>query len=241
MFREHWRERGFWRWWWREKAPFGLRMGVAVTLLGLVLGAGVFAAGRLTSATAGLAATGSYLIETTVDKVVTVREKGRVVRKVVPVVKRVFLKRVVLKPSTAYETKTSFATHYITTPGHVRVVRKPVVRYVPVVKKRVVTIAGKTHTVAVTRLVPTTKVVTQTQTSQVTNQQTVTSTHVTTQKQVVTQTQSVTDTQTQTVTSTQTETEVETVTVPTTVPTTVTTTVTTIVTTTVTVPATTTG
>jgi len=223
--REHWRELEFWRWWWHDRVPPELRAGAIIAALGLALGGGLFAASLLMSS--DKTARAEVLYATTDRKLVTVREKGRIVRKVVPVVKVVRL-----RPSTAFETQTATATRYVTTPGGVRVVEKRVVHYVPVVRKRVVTIAGKTHATSVTVRVPTTRVLTQTQTQTqtqtrtnvVTNQQTVTNTQVTTVHEHDTQTLTQTVTQTQTVTNTQTETQAVTVTVPTTVtiPTTVT-------------------
>ena len=50
----------------------------------------------------------------------TVREKGKVVRKLVPVVKRILVKR-----ATQYRTETHYGTRFVTTPGGVRVVREP--------------------------------------------------------------------------------------------------------------------
>lgn len=214
MFREHWRELAFWRWWWHNRVPPELRAGAIVALLGLVLGGGLFLAALTTAHDPGSSAAAQ--IETTEVKVVTIRERGHIVSKLVPVVKRV-----TLRPSTAYETQTALQTRYVTSPGQVQVVDKPVVRYVPVVKKQVVTVGGKTHTVGVTVRVPTTRFVTQT--NQVTNLQTVT--NATTVHDRVTQTQTVHDTHTvtntqtvtNTVTNTQTQTQVQTVTQPVTV------------------------
>lgn len=203
MFREHWREPAFWKWWWSNRVPPELRAGSIVALLGLVLGGGLFLAALTTTHDPGARA--AAVLETTEVKVVTIHERGHVVSKLVPVVKRV-----VLRPSTAFETQTALQTRYVTSPGHVQVVDKPVVKYVPVVRKRVITVGGKTRTVGVTVRVPTTRFVTQT--NQVTNLQTVTNTQVTTVRDRVTQTQTVHDTQTQTVTNTVTNTQTDTVT-----------------------------
>jgi len=216
--REHWREPRFWRWWWRERVPPELRAGSIIAALGLALGGGLFVASLTMSH--DKVATAGVLYARTDRKVVTVRERGRVVRKIVPVVKVVRL-----RPSTAVKTDTATETRYVTTPGGVRVVEHRVVHLVPVVRVRrhTVTVAGKTHTVGVTVRVPTTHVVTRTQTltNDVTVPQTVT--QVTTVRgrggppQTVTQTQ--TQTQVQTVTSTETDTQTQTVTI--TLPTTV--------------------
>jgi len=54
------------------------------------------------------------------------------------------VRRVVYRPQTAF--RTLFGTRVITTRGGVR--------YIPVVKKRVVTVNGKTRTITETQLVP---------------------------------------------------------------------------------------
>jgi hypothetical protein len=121
----------------------------------------------------------------------------------------VVIRRSVAASRTAYETLVD--TRYVTTPGKVQ----KVFRYVPVVKRSVVRVNGKTTTLTQTRLVPTVK--TQTLTNVVTNQQTVTNVvnhtdtvvqpvttvvtkTVTLPPNTVTQVQTVTVTQTQTVT-----------------------------------------
>lgn len=214
MFRRHWRELAFWRWWWTNQAPVALRLGLGLFLLGAVLAGGLFAADRLSTAKGGVAATAvlrTYV--ETVDKVVTVREKGKIVRKVVPVVhvRRVKVK-VLSKPQTVLQTQTSFRTLEVTTKGKVRTIRQKVVRRVPVVKTHLVTVSGKTQTVAVTQYKPTTAIETRSQT--VTNAQTVTNsktvTNTNTQTNVVTTVQ----TKTETVQNTVTETDVVTQTQP---------------------------
>jgi hypothetical protein len=203
MFRKHWREPAFWRWLWRNRIPLGAKLALAVASVVLFLGGGFFAADRLASANAGVSATDAFTFETTIQKLVTVREHGKTVVKRVPVVRRVFL-----RPQTAFETR--YDTRLITTPGGIRTVRQKFVRYVPVVKRRTITVDGKTRTLTETRLVPTTteRILTQTQTSVVTNQQTVVN------QNTVTVVKNQTDTELVTVTETHTETAVETQTLP---------------------------
>ena len=202
--RENWRDPNFWRWWWRHQVRTDAKIAVAALLgIALVVG-GYFASSNLTGADAANGA-GSYVLQTTVKKVVTVKQHGRTLVRRIPVVVR----RSVVTPSTAYQTLVD--TRYVTTPGKVQ----KVVRYVPVVKRSVVRVNGKTTTLTQTRLVPTVK--TQTLTNVVTNQQTVTSVvnhtdtvvqpvttvetkTVTLPPNTVTQVQTVTVTQTQTVT-----------------------------------------
>ncbi len=230
MFRTNWRDPRFWRWWWHERVTFESRIAVYVLLFAALLGGGLFAADRLASAGAEVAPSTPILIETTVERSVTVRERGKVIRKLVPVVKRI---RVKSRP--VVETRTAVALRTVTTPGGVHVVRR--VTYVPVVHKQVVTVAGKTRTVSVKRYVPTVETRTQTRMQTLTQLQTVTNagpgTTVTTEgptrtvestppsrtvqlppvttTQLVTVTQ--TQTQTQTLTQVQTQTQTETATV----------------------------
>ena len=217
MFKDNWRTFGFWRWWWRSHVPADAKYMAAVVLAGVLLVGGYFASGHLAGASAARSAD-SYIRETTISKIVTVKEHGRTVVKRVPVVVR----KTIVHSSTAWAT--SVDTRVITTPGGLRYVTKKVVRYVPVVHKRTVLVNGKTKTITETRLVPTVK----TETHVVTNQQTVTnqSTVVVNKSSTVTQpvttieTHTVTlppDTVTQTETQTQTETVTETETVVTTV------------------------
>jgi hypothetical protein len=165
MFRQHWREVRFWRWWLGRRAPRAVRWSLGLLALVLVLGGGFLAAVQLSKASSGLAPTGGYTFQTTVQKLVTVREHGRTVVRRVPVIRKVFL-----RPQTAYETR--YDTRVVTAPGGTRVVQHEVVRYVPVVTKSIVTVDGKKRTVTQTKLVPTTRMVTQT--NVVTNEHTVT-------------------------------------------------------------------
>jgi hypothetical protein len=172
-----------------------------VFLLALVLAGGWLAANRVSSARA---VSDAYVLETTLIKTITVRQQGKLVRRVVQVVKRVRL-----RPETVFRTDTSFGTKIVTTPGGVRVVRQRVVKYVPRVRTHVVTVGGKTRTVTETRQVPTSTVETRTETNVVTGAtRTVTETQsqtdvITTERTVVDQ-QTVTETQTHTVTVTET-------------------------------------
>lgn len=206
MFREHWRELAFWRWWWSNRASNVVRVGAGVLLLGLILGAGLLAADRLSAAKGGVDSAAVQTYVETVNRVTTVHENGKVVRKLVPVVRKV---RVVSQPRTVLQTQTSFRTLEITTKGKVQTIRQKVVKRVPVVRTRFVSVSGETRTVAVIQYKPTTAIETRTQT--VTNGQTVTN------SQTVTNTQTETQTVTQTVTNTETVTNTDTVTVPVTV------------------------
>src|SRR3954470_16263838 len=90
--REHWREFGFWRWWWRERVPTDAKV------LALLLGAALVFAGGLAlawslpgGASARLAPVPPKVLR--VEHVVTVRTPGRVVRRVVTVAERVVVPR----------------------------------------------------------------------------------------------------------------------------------------------------
>ena len=230
MIRKHWRSLEFWRWWWQARVRFEVKALSAVVVLALMLGGGWIAADRLSTASASVSTADQFLtFETTVQKVVTLREKGKIVRKLVPVVRKVFVKR-----RTAFKTTTDVRTSVVTLNGGVRTVRTKVVVHVPVVSRKVITVNGKTKTIVTTRLVPTTNI--ETQTSTLTRTQTQTQTQVQvqvqTQTQTQTQTNNVTTTKTvvttqpvtvvQPVTTTRTVTNVQTVTVTQTVPVTVT-------------------
>ena len=233
MFRRHWREGEFWRWFWRERMRGEVKVLIAAIVLALMLGGGWAAADRLSKASAGVnAASGGYFtFETTVDRLVTVRESGRIVRKLVPVVKKVFL-----KPKTSFKTTTAVQTHVVTQAGGVRTVRTKVVVHVPVVSTKLVTVNGKTKTLVTTRLIPTTAI--QTQTNTLTRVQTQTQTQVQMQTQTQTNTVTTTKTTTATNTVTNTVTTTHTVTQPVTTTKTVTTTQTVPVTVTVNLPVT---
>ena len=131
MIRENWRSPAFWRWWWRNAVPAEVKIPLAFVLVGLLLFGGYFAAGQLGGASAADGSS-SYVLETTVRKVVTVREHGKLVVKRVPVV----VHRSVTRTKTAYQTnyqtvvQTVVHTHYVTTPARVRDVVKEVVRTV---------------------------------------------------------------------------------------------------------------
>ena len=195
-------------------------MGV---VLAAILVGGWFVADGLTAAKANAGGGDSLVLETTLNKLVTVREKGKLVTKTIPVVKRVVRVQVRTETQVERQTDLRYSTRVVTTPGGVRVVRRVVTTRVPVVENHVVTVNGKTKTVAVTSYVPTTRVETQTQTQTQTEtrQQTVTQpgasntvTQTSTLNHTTTDvlTQVVTTTQTQTVTQTQTQTVVQTVT-----------------------------
>ena len=139
--RDHWRELDYWRWLWYHKTPTLGKLAVGGLLLVLLLGGGWFAADRLTSANAGVPSSRDLLLETTVQKLVTVRERGKVVRKLVPVVKRVYRRGQTIYH---YQLRTNYRTQVLTMPGAVHVVSHVVTTrtVVPIVKKQVVTVNG---------------------------------------------------------------------------------------------------
>lgn len=218
--RQHWRELDYWVWLWRERLPGLAKAAVAALVFAAVLIGGWFAADSLTAAKAGTS-TDALVFETTVNKLITVREKGKLVTKVVPVVKRVVRVRSSTRTQFQRETDVKYSTRLVTKPGHVRTVRRVVTTRVPVVTTKVVRRNGKTRTVRVTTFVPTTRTETQveTQTRTETRQQTVTQpgaqntvTQATTVNRTTTDIRTQTQTTTQVVTTTQTVTEVNTVT-----------------------------
>jgi hypothetical protein len=188
LFRKNWRHPGFWRWWWQNRVTASARILAGTALLALLLVGGWFGATYLTTAGADPGANDSYVLETTVQRVVTVHEKGKIIRKIIPVVKRVVV------PSTAYRPTTQYGTQLVTVNGQTRVVRQPIVRYVPRVRDRLVTVNRRTTTIR-----------TRTQTAIVTSERTVTATQVQTRTDERTVTN--TDTQYRTTTDTRTLTE----------------------------------
>jgi len=230
MYRKNWKTWAFWRWWWRQRVPTAAKHVVALGFAASLLVGGYFASNWLAGASAASDSAATYVVQTTVTKVITVREHGRTIVKRVPVVVR----RTIVKSKTAYHTIVD--TRVVTTPGGTKYVVKKVTQYVPVVHRHVVRVNGKTTTVTETRLVPTVKTLTNVVTNlqTVTNQSTVVVSHTDTVVQNVTNnvTNFVTDTTTNTVTLppntvTETDTVVSTTTVPVTVTDTTTVTVTT--------------
>jgi hypothetical protein len=206
--REHWREIGYWRWLW-QRVPAGARLATVGILLLALLGGGWVAADKATSQSKDAKGDGVVVVETTVQKAITVREKGQIVRKLVPVVKKVEVRR---RGETVYATESNYVTHTVTGPGGT--VTHTVSQLVPVVTTRQITVNGKPRIVVSTRLQPTTSVVTETAaprtvvaTQNVTQNVTQTAPPVT-----ALDTRTVTKVQTQTQTQTQTVVQVQTVT-----------------------------
>ena len=201
----HWRETAYWRWLW-GRLPWEARwVMVGVLFLGLLGGGWAVASQGISKGEDAAIGTGPIVIQTTVEKVITIRRNGKIVRKVVPVVKRI---RVLQRPGTVYETQRDYVTRVVKTPGGA--VTRIVSTVVPVVTTQQITVNGKprfvtrtqfrpttqTRTVPLTQTVVATQNVTQTQTTPP-----VTDTRTTTQNK--TQTQTVTQTATRTVTDTQ--------------------------------------
>jgi hypothetical protein len=196
MFRQNWKALSFWRWWWRTRVSTSAKHITALAAAAVLLVGGYFASNWLAGASAANDSLNTYVVQTTVQKVITVREHGRTIVKRVPVVVR----RTIVKSRTATAYNTVVDTRVVTTPGGTKYVVKKVTHLVPVVHNKVVRVNGKTTTLTETRLVSTVK----TETQVVTNQQTVTnqSTVVVNQTDTVTLpavTNFVTDTTTTTV------------------------------------------
>lgn len=185
MFRDHWREKAFWAWWWRNRVNPGVKAILALVGLVALGGAGMALADTLAENESIVA---DVAFATVGEKTVTVKEKGRTVVKSVPLVKTVR----VISAETSAVTSTERYVSTITTGGRTRVVTNVETIEVPVVKKVVVTGPPTTDTVMRT----------QTERSTVTNQSTVTNTRTETalRTETNTQTQTVTRTQTSTVT-----------------------------------------
>ena len=103
VFREHWREREFWAWWWQTRAARQLAHAAGAAASFVVLaGVGVFVAIRVSSAESGTT-------KTILWQTVTVEQSGRVAPANAPpdirtVVRYVTSNRVVTKPAPAART-----------------------------------------------------------------------------------------------------------------------------------------
>ena len=203
--REHWREIHYWLWLWQRRVPFAVKATVIGVIVCALLTAGLGAAGGLTSTGGG---SKELALQTTVERLVTVREKGRIVHRLV---------RVAVKAAQPGRRGDTVLTQlkYVT-----RVVSQAAnapARPVPVTKARLVTVDGKPQTVTRTRLDPGTRTETAAVTRTVTNTQNITQPPETvTREQTDTLTRTETRVQTATRVETQTVTEarIETVTLP---------------------------
>ena len=187
MFREFWRDPHFWTWWWRERVSSDVKIVAGAVAISLLAVGGYVVAGPINAS----ASDPMQSQESTVERLVTFREGGRVVTKPVRIVRAV-----AVRGNTAYETQRLVNT--VTMAGKVRTV--------PVVQRVVVTRDGGVQTVV--RTLPG---VTQTRTSVVTDQQTVINERVLTNERVVTETLPVTVRSTDTIIKTVTETRTDTV------------------------------
>jgi hypothetical protein len=229
MIRNHWRDPHFWSWWWRQRVPGEAKLVAAVVAVSLLGFGGYAAAGGLDTAVAEGSSEPLSPQVTTVEKVLTIRESGRVVTRPVRVVRTI-----PGRGSTSFSTQVLLNT--VTTPGGTYVVTQRDVETVPVVRRVVVTRDGRVRTVIQTRPG---SVVTDRRT--VTNERVLTSERVVTNERVVTRDRVVTDSVTvrstetvretlpvtvvETIVRTATETETVPITVPVPVPVTVTVTV----------------
>jgi hypothetical protein len=197
--REHWRDIHYWYWLWQRRVPWGAKVTtLGVVLFGLAAG-GWGAADRLTSASGGQSSSG-FVFDTTVEKLVTVRERGRLVEKLVPTRVRARVRR-----ETVYRTQPKYVTRVVSASGPVsRVARR-------------ITVNGKPVTVVATRQGPSGRVTTEALTRTVTNTQNVTQPAeivTATQTNTLTRTETRVETTTRVATQTVTSTHVETVTQP---------------------------
>ena len=200
----HWREPTYWLWVWRRRVPFGAKVTVVAVVLCVLLGGGWAAADGLTSTHGG----GDALaLETTVEKLITVHEKGRIVHELVPAAEKV-------KARLKYVTVTASASGNVSaqTPA----------RLPPVVRTQQITVNGESRTVTRTRLATTARTETATVARTVTSTQNITQPAVTVTQPAVTVTKpqsstlTRTETRTETLTRTQTQpvTQTQTVTLP---------------------------
>lgn len=213
--REHWREWGFWRWWWHERVSSPVKMLLAAIPMFLLLGSGFYLAHRLEESQEVVLETFTY------ERVETIIQHEGAPPETIVRTRRV---RVPAKTRTVVR---DGETVVITTPGETvsRTVRGPVVERVIRVKGGVETVVRTTRdnrVVTVTRPVTTpgpTQTIDRTVPGPertVTNTQTNFETVVVTDERTITDERTVTETVTKEVTVT--ETDVSTVTITVTLP-----------------------
>ncbi len=181
MLRDYWRDPHFWAWWWRHRVSAGAKIVSAVVAISLLGFGGYAAAGGLNSTVTASSSEPLLAQVTTVERLVTLRETGRVVTRPIRIVRTI-----PGRGSTSYETQVRLNT--VTTPGNTAVVIRRDVRTVPVVQQVVVTRDGRVRTVVQNR-----PGVTQVRTSLVTDRRTVTNERVLTNERVVTSERVVTE------------------------------------------------
>ena len=115
MIRNHWRDPHFWTWWWRQRVPGEAKLVAAVVAISLLGFGGYAAAGGLDTAVAEGSSESLSPQVTTVEKVLTIRESGRVVTSPVRVVRTI-----PGQGSTSFSTQVLLNT--LTTPGRSYVV-----------------------------------------------------------------------------------------------------------------------
>jgi hypothetical protein len=140
--RRHWREVDFWRWWWRYRLPLELKIGAAVAAL-VVLAVGGYLASHSGAKAASTSADRVEVV--TLKQVETVRGRSNVVRRVVPVVRRVVVRA---------DGVTNYLTRTLALPGTTRLVTTAVVRRVRVLEPRLVTVDGRPRTQTVVKTRP---------------------------------------------------------------------------------------
>jgi hypothetical protein len=86
--RDNWRDPQFWGWWWRHQVRREAKLGVAALLAAVLVVGGYFASSSLTGADAATTSAQTYVLQTTVTRIVTVKQHGKTVVKRIPVVVR---------------------------------------------------------------------------------------------------------------------------------------------------------
>jgi predicted membrane metal-binding protein len=149
--REHWKELGFWRWWWHNRVPSAVKALAALVLLGGIVAGGWFAAQKLPLANAS--ADGSQTIVRTVERVVTVQARGKVVVKRVPVIQKVYVANKAARVKTLRVASTVYGTRTV-----VQTVAAHRARTLTLPARTTTVTRTRTRTITVTKTVPTTTV-----------------------------------------------------------------------------------
>jgi hypothetical protein len=108
LFRQHWRDPGFWMWWWQRKALPTLRYAAIGGFFVLLGGFGMYVSFKLSSASA-ISAGNASTVERTVERSVIVYRKEAPARRVTAHVRVVTRRIVDYVPTTRVELRTRTA------------------------------------------------------------------------------------------------------------------------------------
>ena len=200
----------YWRWLWSQTPSAAKLVVLGIVFAGLLGGGWVVADRTVSEKPTARSGDRVILVETTVEKAITLHERGRIVRKLIPVVRKLEARP---QATTVYQRQLNYVTRVAVTPtGVIRTVAETV----PVVSTQQITVNGTPRNIVSTLVRPTTMTRTVVATRNVTQTAppvNATATRTITATQTTpSETRTVTSSQTKTQTLTQTQTNTETVT-----------------------------